>query len=181
MPEEYISIAKFASLAGVSSQAVYQRLKRDLARYCSTDDKGDRTISTAALPYFPSYKGDLQDVENEVEKPVEKVVEKVVDNLQSDIVNALTNVQQALVKSLQTQIDDLQRQLSYKDDQIAQKDAQFAALSTRLADLAEKNAQIARNAQLLQGHMQEKAQITAGDTEEAPAPRRSWWGRIFVK
>lgn len=47
----YISIAEFADRAGVSKQAIYKRIKADLAPYVKEHD-GKKTISEAALTLF---------------------------------------------------------------------------------------------------------------------------------
>ena len=47
----YISIAEFADRAGVTKQAIYKRIKADLAPYVKERD-GKKTISEAALTLF---------------------------------------------------------------------------------------------------------------------------------
>lgn len=48
----YISIKEFAELAGVSRQAIQQRLKTSLAQYVKANEQGIKTIDKAAFAAF---------------------------------------------------------------------------------------------------------------------------------
>ena len=50
--DKYISIKEFADEAGVSVQAVYKRLERDLKQFTEVKN-GQKTISAEALKLFP--------------------------------------------------------------------------------------------------------------------------------
>ena len=60
MKDEYISIAEFAQRAGVSRQAIYSRLNRDLSRFCKLDNS-KKVLSIKGLSLF-DVKPDKQDL-----------------------------------------------------------------------------------------------------------------------
>lgn len=101
---KYVSILEFSKRAGVSKQAVYQRLDRDLSSYCSTDGKR-RVIDLQALSLFGV---------KQVDKPLSQVDSKQ-DNQQVDLYLRM--------------IDMLERQLEIKDKQLETKDRQIEALT----------------------------------------------------
>lgn len=90
---EYISIKEFAKLAGVSTQAVYQRINKDLQSYCKEVD-GKKTLDIAALELFK--------------------VETIQERLQSDCKAVDKDLQSALTET----ITALREQLAIKDKQI---------------------------------------------------------------
>lgn len=90
---EYISIKEFAKLAGVSTQAIYQRINKDLQSYCKEVD-GKKTLDIAALELFK--------------------VETIQERLQSDCKAVDKDLQSALTET----ITALREQLAIKDKQI---------------------------------------------------------------
>lgn len=89
---DYLSIKEFATRAGVSSQAVYQRLSKDLQSYCKEID-GKKMLDIKALDLFTN-----KEVDNEKNKQI--------DN--------------ELIKTLQDTLKVLSAQLETKDRQIAE-------------------------------------------------------------
>ena len=90
---EYISIKEVARLAGVSTQAIYQRINKDLQSYCKEVD-GKKTLDTAALELFK--------------------VETIQERLQSDCKAVDNDLQSALTETITV----LREQLAIKDKQI---------------------------------------------------------------
>lgn len=88
---EYLTIKAFANLAGVSSQAIYQRLDKDLKKYLKVIE-GKKMLSSEALTEFGINK-------------IDKDVDKGVDN--------------EFARSLQDTLIVLTEQLKVKDQQIA--------------------------------------------------------------
>lgn len=108
--KELLTIKEFAEVAGVSSQAVYQRLTKTLQPYV-VEVNGKKHLKREALELFD---GAEQKAEN-------KVVEQ--DSI---------NIDKELIKTLQATITILQGQLETKDKQIAE-------LNERLKDALELN------------------------------------------
>lgn len=100
---EILTIKEFATAAGVSSQAVYQRLTKSLQPYV-VEINGKKHLKREALALFESAE---QKAEN---KEVEQ------DSI---------NLDKELIKTLQATITILQGQLETKDGQIAELNARL--------------------------------------------------------
>lgn len=92
---EYISIKDFANKAGVSPQAIYQRLDKDLKTYFKVIE-GKKTLDIKGLGLFC-----FKEVEQEIDKQ-------------------LTSALQETLKVLTSQIEVKDKQLEVKDIQIAE-------------------------------------------------------------
>jgi lipid II:glycine glycyltransferase (peptidoglycan interpeptide bridge formation enzyme) len=108
MREDLLTIKEFSELAGVSQQALYQRLNKSLQEYVVVIDN-KKHLKREALSLFERTE---QSAEN-------KAVEQ-----------GSINVEQELFKALQDTIAMLQEQLKAKDQQIAE-------LNERLRDAME--------------------------------------------
>ena len=122
---EYITVKEFASRAGVSPQAVYQRIDKDLNKFFKVVD-GKKMLSSEGLSVFNS-------------KEVEKELNQAVDN------NALLETLKVLTEQLKVkdqQITDLMNDNRQKDETI--KD-----LSVKLSDRLAESNELNRNNQVL--------------------------------
>jgi len=89
--DEYISVKEFASKVGLTSQAIYQRIDKDLKPFLKLVEN-KKTLNIKGLELF-GFKG--------VEQPIEQEVDK------------------ELLKTLQDTLKVLTSQLEIKDQQIA--------------------------------------------------------------
>jgi len=105
--DAYISVSEFARRAGVSRQAIQQRLNTSLREYVKTE-QGKKTINIKGLELF---KG--ASLAQEYDK-------------QND------NLAQGIIETLQRTIDALQGQLDVKDQQLQEKDRQIQAYEDQL-------------------------------------------------
>lgn len=108
--KELLTIKEFASLAKVSSQAVYQRLTKSLQPYVVEVD-GKKHLKREALALFDGVEAKAENKEVEQDS---------------------TNIDKELIKTLQATISILQGQLETKD-------AQIAELNARLKEALELN------------------------------------------
>lgn len=108
--KELLTIKEFAESAGVSSQAVYQRLTKSLQPYV-VELNGKKHLKREALSLFDG--AEVKAENKEVEQ----------DSI---------NLDKELIKTLQATISILQGQLETKDEQIAE-------LNARLKDALELN------------------------------------------
>lgn len=141
MREDLLTIKEFAEAAGVSSQAVYQRLGKSLQPYV-VELNGKKHLKMEALALFDGAE----------QKAEQRQVEQ--DSI---------NVEQELFKALQDTIVMLQEQLRAKDQQIAE-------LNERLRDAMEiSKAQIVVTAADKQlPPAQEEIQEAEADPEKMP-------------
>lgn len=143
---KYLSVKEFAKQAGVSTQAVYQRLEKDLGAFAQ-EKNGKKTISDAALKLFS-------------DKPVKRVAFSTPDKSLSDEITL------ELIKTLQSQLLE-------KDKQLEAAAAEKAALLERLRD-AQQSEQQAHA--LHAGTMQHTALLeTRGEQPRASLRQRFNW------
>lgn len=109
---EYLSIKEFAEKAGVSTQAVYQRIKKDLKLFIKVKN-GKKFIAGTALPIF-------------CDKSINQIAScKSEEPKNNDISTTLADI-------LLNQLATKDRQILEKDKQLAEKDKQIAELTTVL-------------------------------------------------
>lgn len=98
--ETYISVKEFAERAGVSRQAIQQRLETSLAQYVKTNEQGKKTININALQLFGEQGS------------------KAKEQGTSEKSKAKEQGTEALYTALLQTIEILQGQLATKDEQI---------------------------------------------------------------
>lgn len=155
----YISVKEFASMAGVSTQAIYQRIAKDLQSYCKEVD-GKKQIDIAGLELFS---------ESAACKALDKEGGEIAKPLQSTYQD---KINEDLYKSLLKTIDILEAQLIAKDKQIE-------SLSNAL-ESAQKAATQAQ--QLHAGTIQRElieAHTEPPETPQQPEPKRGFFYRLF--
>lgn len=148
--KEYLTVTEFAKLAGVSRQAVQQRMETSLAEFVKTNEQGKKTLHRNGLQLFgvdfdkPKTQGTTEN-----DKAKEQESKAKTQGTNNDI----------LYSALLQTVEVLQAQLETKDKQISE-------LNARLAEALQITSQshyIAAQAQ---------AQLTDGTTppeEESPA------------
>ena len=134
-----LSIKDFAKLVNVSTQAIYQRIDKDLKPFVKLV-QGKKTISEEALSLF----------QNKINNQV--ACKPTPDDYQAE--------PSAASDTLKELIGSLQRQLEIKDKQIAEKDEQLKNLTSALLN-EQKSAQQAHA--LHAGTIQQQGLI--GDNE----------------
>ena len=152
MKDDYISIAEFARIAGVSPAAVYKRVNNQVDNQLLTHMKivnGKKRINKAALELFnsPGYQ------------PVNNQSSQLVDN--------------QLLTILQENMDVLKGELEVKNKQIEQLNKQNDRLNDRLQESNQLNHQ---NQILLE--QQKQSQIIEEPTQPA---KKSFWDRFKKK
>lgn len=180
MPE-YISIADFAERAGVSRQAIYKRLDKDLKTFVDTVD-GKKLIDTNALRLFETTSQPTT-----VEQPRDNLTTETIGKLLTEQVNRLNN-------QLTTTIDMLQA----SQGENRKLTEQLVKITDDFAELAKQSNSLASQAHSLQGHMQQtlgkqgttvdapvnevvenvNGSVATVDTEQTPA-RGNWFTRMF--
>ena len=157
---QYISIKEFAERAGVSTQAIYQRLAKDLQSYCK-EIKGKKCLDTAALELF------------EIE-PLPNAYQEIAKDLPSAYQAENSDLQNNLAETIAA----LREQLAAKDQQIAAKDQQIERLTTALLNEQQSAQQAhALHAGTMQAGLIETRTATAAEVEENK--KRGWrfWRR----
>ena len=150
---EYLTIAEYAKIRGISTTAVYKRLKTSLQPFTTVVNGKICLLSTV-----------LEFEKKESCQPV---------------INPLTTVDNPVAGSIEATIETLREQLKEKDKQIerlqeetaelrragADKDKFIQEQATRLSVLLEQSQELQRNNQILLGYTASKTQ-----DEETPEP-----------
>lgn len=149
--DKYISIKEFADEAGVSVQAVYKRLERDLKQFTEVKN-GQKTISTEALKLFAikPLNATRGVKENQDKQP----------EILNEVLNQLTN------------------QLKIKDEQLKEKDRQIAAKDQQIRDLT--NALLNEQHSSHQAHALHAGTIKQIETREHSI-KPTFFGKWFKK
>lgn len=157
--QEYISIADFAERAGVSKQAVYQRLNKSLKTYVKDVD-GKKSINIRALEDL--YGIDAcsrleQDIQGEF-----KGVEQGIDQVKEDqLINKL--------------VETLQEELKNKEQQINEKDIQIKELHNLLDQQQKLTAMDRQRITELEDKLANVLDQSADETEETTTIQKKWW------
>lgn len=158
---DYITVKDFANLAGVSTQAIYQRIDKDLKGFVKVEN-GKKLILMAALEFFKCKKENqvaCQETENYL-----KNNEDQHKKYASDFKEILELLQSQLVKK--------DEQLAEKDKQIAEKDRQLKDLTTALIN----EQQSAQQAQALHAGTIKQTALIGNDNHKS-----SFWSRLFKR
>ena len=128
--KEFYTVAEFADRTGITTQAVYQRLQKDLGKYCKVES-GRKMISSDALELFSGEKtSNSSDLSGEQTAVIADILAMLKDE------NArLASENAKLIEMLQAE-----RKL------VQEKDEMIASLTNRLADMVEKSNDIAKQA-----------------------------------
>ena len=153
---EYLSIADFAEIAGISKQAVYARIKKDLAPYTQIIG-GQKYISSAALSYFQSAEITetvIQDKKQRQEEKTGNTAGTAYLLKQLEEKDRLIAKQQELIEDQSSQIKILQK---HNMEQ-----------SNALIDLLQKQNKLQENFQVLLGQQQVLIGQKEGKDTEIP-------------
>ena len=131
--KEFYTVAEFADRAGITTQAVYQRLQKDLGKYCKVES-GRKIISADALELFSGEKpGNSGEIEEQA---------AVIADIKAEMVAILKDENARLASENAKLIEMLQAERKL----VQEKDKMIASLTNRLADMVEKSNDIAKQA-----------------------------------
>lgn len=149
MKDEYLSIAEFAKQAGVTKQAVYKRLNKDLATYTTAVD-GVKCVNSKALKLFGKQP---------VASDTSTTIIDLVDHLQKqhDTLSHLVDVLEADNAKLYSELD-------IKNKQLLESNERQRELSIMLDQQQKLNAHA-----LLAGSQLDPEPVTAKDEKELQA------------
>lgn len=156
--KEYISIAAFAELAGVSKQAVYQRLNKSLKAYVKDVD-GKKSIDTRALEDLYS-KGSCSSLEQVFQGKIQGVEQGSEEKKEGQLINKL--------------IETLQDELKIKDEQLNEKDRQIKELHNLLDQQQQLAAMDRKKIMELEDQLTRKLDPDA-EPQDEPEEKKKWW------
>ena len=165
MEERYISIKEFAELAGVSRQAIQQRLETSLAEFVKANEQGKKTISTKALALFGNQESKAQEQGSEEKNKAQEEESKAKKQGSNEDI---------LYTALLQTVEILQGQLAAKDKQI---EALHNALDNaqRAATQAQQLHAGTMQRELLEARTEPPATVQTPPPE--PKPKRGFFSR----
>ena len=126
--KDYLTVLEFAAAAGITKQAVYKRIKQDLASYVKEQD-GKKTISKEALKLFAK------------EEPAEAA-------------QGPTEATSLLLDRIEEQADTIkaqQQEIEYLRGMLKSADERNNTLTAHLIESQNKQLELQKNYQLLLG------------------------------
>lgn len=138
MNKDYIGIAEFAEIAGVSVQSIYKRLKKKdnpLQPYYK-EVEGKKLLRRSALLNVYGIEDPVVPLQRAIEEdqPIYEAAAEKKDQPASDP-TAKKDPTERLLDLLEQQLKEKDLQLKEKDKQIQEKDEQISSLLNRLEDI----------------------------------------------
>lgn len=164
MNKDYLTIAEYAQIKGISTAAVYKRLKTSLQPF-STVVNGKMCLLSTVLE--DSAESGCQPVVNQL---------STVDNPAVGAVEAALAALQKQLQEKDKQIEKLQEEAAEMRRTAAEKDKFIQEQSTRLSVLLEQSQELQRNNQILLGYSASKA---PPEPSEPPTPENGFFKKIF--
>lgn len=150
MINKYISIAEYAKIKGVSTSAVYKRLKTTLQPYCAIVDNGKKAL-----------KREILEVENigsvNINPSITSTTPQPVENHSSTTPQPLYIDE--LLKEKDKQIDELKEELAAIRKQCEEKDKFIMENAQKMILILEQSQELQRNNQILMAREQETKNI----------------------
>lgn len=151
---EYLTIKEFAEIAGVSKQAVYQRLTGTLKPYVSIRN-GVKYVNIKALELYR---------EDDTVKNLKKNNQVKSNNGQVD----------SMIELLKNELEAKNRQIDKLHMLLEQSNANLAQAQYKLQLIEESQNQESEDKE-----PEEVAVVADRDEEHEPEPKKSWWRRLF--
>lgn len=163
MKNEYVSISEFAKRAGVSRQAVYSRLDKDLSRYCQVDN-GKKTLNIKALALFEKEK--MSTNLSTKCQPVDNAIDTI------NLLQKTVNILEEELKIKNSQISDLQ-----KENQNLSR--QLLELSGKIGDSLQMITKTQFVDKMIEGRKidgkVEQEEPEASQPEASQSEEKKWW------
>lgn len=165
--EIYLSIADFAEAAGVSKQAVYKRLKKDLGALSKVEG-GKTLIAASAINLFTQAKASAAAETKENAFASSFLLAQLAEK------DNTIKQQQATIEALTEQLNGLQ--------------AHIIAQSASITDILQKQSKLQENFQILLGQQQKQLQESSLTTEQpveqpieqpVETPKKGFFSKLF--
>lgn len=158
MDAKILSIAEYAKLKGISTSAVYKKLKTTLKPFCVVDNQGRKGLKSDVLGVFEEYPIDrsvgagCRLVDNLT--PYGDNFSSTVDNFSSTVDN------DRQLKEKDSRIKELEQEVERLRAAIEEKDKYIMDTAKRVMDVLEQTAKLQENYQVLIARQQEVKQIS---------------------
>lgn len=168
MSKDFLTIAEYAKIKGISTAAVYKRLKTSLQPFITIVNGKKCLLSTV--------------LEDSAERGCQPSCKPVVNQL-STVDNPAAGAVEAALAALQKQLQEKDKQIEKLQEEAAEmrrtaaeKDKFIQEQSTRLSVLLEQSQELQRNNQILLGYSASKA---PPEPSEPPTTENGFFKKIF--
>ena len=153
---KYLTIKELANEVNITTQAIYQRLDKDLKKYLQIID-GKKMINAEAITkvFGQKNKIDTSNIENTCkeitnQKPINFAsnLQAKENNLQNDLQENKDTLQET-IKTLSKQLDEKDKQIKTLQDELNLQNEHVRKQSDRLVNLVEQVNELQRNNQVL--------------------------------
>ncbi len=182
MKTEYITVAEFAKLAGISRQAVYSKLDKmdcqELDKIIRIEKAGKqdrKLISTNALQLFE--KKEICKPDCQVDSKEDKVIDSIIDSLTAQLQTKDQQLQarDKTIEDLSRQIEQLQSQNSTLSNSLIDQGKEL----TRLLDQQQQLQAMYARQLTLTAPKEEPEQIQDKEDHEEQPEKQGFWKWLF--
>lgn len=153
---DVLTIKEAAEIASVTTQAIYQRLKKDLKPYLQYEN-GKKVLKSDVL----------------------KVLTKEEFATPSQEVDKNSDLLQSAIETLSIQLATKDAQIAALQEEVIKQNEHSRDQSDKLISLVEQVNDLQKNNQILLKTEQDRKVLPPAETQPAETPKRSWLSRLF--
>ena len=182
---KYLTIKELANEVNITTQAIYQRLDKDLKKYLQIID-GKKMINAEAIIKVFGQKNKIN--ENNIESTCKPITNQKSINFASDFQPKESKLQsdlqenkdalQETIKTLSKQLDEKDKQIKSLQDELNLQNEHVRKQSDRLVNLIEQVNELQRNNQVL---LAQKDIESTKEITQTKEDRKGIFGWLFKK
>lgn len=176
---DYLTIAEYAAIQGVSKQAVYQRLDGSLKPFLKVI-KGQKVLDFAALPEEKKKELEQDSSQDSSQDSIQRLInleqQEIMPNVPGNdsLIQILPILEQQL-KEKDKQIERLQEEIKTLHTAAAEKDKHIQEQAAKLSELLEQAQELNKNNQILIARTQEPPLLEDGER------KKGFFSRLFKR
>lgn len=163
MSKDYLTIAEYAKIKGVSTSAVYKRLSTSFRHYAITTKDGKKALK---LEILEDEGIRVEELSTQNSSTIPRVDVNFSPTLQPSSLDEILKEKDRQIEELRREVERLKEECRKKDDFILEN-------SQKIITLLEQAQELQRNNQVIIARQQETKQLEDG--------KRHFLGRLFGK
>lgn len=172
---DYLTIAEYAAIQGVSKQAVYQRLDGSLKPFLKVI-KGQKVLDFAALPEEKKKELEQDSSQCSIQRLINVEQEKKIPTSpENDNLTQILPIIEQQLKEKDKQIERLQEEIKTLHTAAAEKDKHIQEQAAKLSELLEQAQELNKNNQILIARTQEPPLLEDGERKQG------FFSRLFKR
>lgn len=172
---DYLTIAEYAAIQGVSKQAVYQRLDGSLKPFLKVI-KGQKVLDFAALPEEKKKELEQDSSQDSIQRLINLEQQEIMPNIpENDSLIQILPILEQQLKEKDKQIERLQEEIKTLHTAAAEKDKHIQEQAAKLSELLEQAQELNKNNQILIARTQEPPLLEDGER------KKGFFSRLFKR